>query len=248
MIIDSHVHLGKSIFGYELTLEKLLSTMEEYQIDYSVICPNQPRTYHLEPENDYIASVAEAHSNLIGFARVDPRQEEKAIDEVSRAISKLGLKGVFLHPWEEGYRVNSESVVAVVEKATELGVPVMIASGYPWLSHALQVADVASEVPNATIIMTNGGQINISGMAQADAYLAMEKQPNLYVETSGVYRQDFIENCIEKFGSSRVLFGSNSPRMNQGFELERAKSATKKNSEKQKDVLGYSMARILNLV
>ena len=96
--------------------------------------------------------------------------------------------------------------------------------------------------------MTNGGQINISGMAQADVYEAMRSHNNLYIETAGMYRQDFLENCIDEFGAKRVIFGSNEPRMHQGFELDRAISATKKNQADQKDVLGLSMGRLLNMV
>jgi predicted TIM-barrel fold metal-dependent hydrolase len=248
MIIDSHVHVGKSIFGYELTPEVLLESMRQYQIDISVICPVQPMNYHLETENDYISELTQQYNkHFIGFCRVDPRQGEKAVLEVTRSITKLGLKGVFLHPWEEGYRANADVVVPVVKLAATMEVPVMIATGYPWVSHALQVADLAGKVPDANIIMTNGGQINISGMAQADAYLAMRERPNLYIETSGVYRQDFLENCVQEFGANRVLFGSNAPKMTQGFELERAISATKKNQTIQQDVLGYSLKRLLKL-
>jgi predicted TIM-barrel fold metal-dependent hydrolase len=248
MIIDAHVHVGKSIYGYEQTPELLLKSMNHLGIQLSVICPVQPMNYHLEPENDYIASLASNHKQrFIGFGRVDPRQGQQAVREVERAISQLGLKGIFLHPWEEGYSASAECVVPVARRTAELGVPLMIATGYPWVSHALQVAYLAGEVPEASIIMTNGGQLNVSGMAQADAYEAMRKHKNLYIETSGVYRQDFLENCIQEFGSHRVLFGSNGPSMHQGFELDRAISATKKKETQREDVLGRSMGRLLRL-
>ncbi|MHB1683902.1 MAG: amidohydrolase family protein [Bacilli bacterium] len=248
MKIDAHVHVGKSIFGYELSPEKLREDMLQNGIDVSILCPVQPYTYHLEPENDYIARLVREYGDVfVGFCRVDPRQGDKAVQEVERAISTLGLKGVFLHPWEEGYRVNADFVVAVVERASELRVPIMISTGYPWLSHALQVADLASQVSEAKIIMTNGGQINISGLAQADAYQALRRQDNLLIETSGVYRQDFLENVIKEFGSQRVVFGSNAPRMHQGFELDRAISATKNNHEHQVQVLGGAIRTILQI-
>lgn len=249
MIIDAHVHVGKSIFGYELAPEALLESMKENGIDYSVICPVQPMNYHLEPENDFIAKLTQQYPKFfLGFCRVDPRQGEKAVLEVKRAIKTLGLRGVFLHPWEEGYRINAEYVVSVVNEAAELGVPVMVAAGFPWVSHALQIADLAGRVPEASIIMTNGGQINISGLAQADAYEAMRSHENLYIETSGVYRQDFLENCIQEFGAKRVIFGSNGPKMHQGFELDRAISATKKNEASRVNVLGHGMGLLLKIV
>jgi len=239
MIVDIHVHVGKSIFGYELTPEALLQNMERTGIDYSVLCPVQPFDYHLGPENDYMAEVVARHpQQLTALCRVDPRQGGKAIEEIRRAIGSLGLRGVFLHPWEEGYRVNSDAVVAVARTAGELGVPVMVSTGYPWLSHPLQVADLARQAQDTTIVMTNGGQINISGLAQMDAFTAMERQENLLVETAGVYRQDFLERVVQTFGAHRLLFGSNAPRMHQAFERDRALSATKSDLQDQDLVLG----------
>lgn len=247
MIVDAFTQVGKSIHGYEQTPEKLLSSMERYGIEYSIVCPVQPFSYHIEPENDYVAELTKKNKErFIGFCRVDPRQGVKAVLEVERGIKDLKLNGVFLHPWEEGYRINDTFVIPVIERSSDLGVPVIIATGYPWVSHALQVADIAQKVPESKIVMTHGGQINISGLAQSDAALAMRSNKNLYMETSGVYRQDFIEEAIEEFGPERILFGSNSPKMHQGFELDRAISATKNNSGKSK-VLGGSVRKLLNL-
>ena len=73
-------------------------------------------------------------SNLSALAAWIQGRVKKAVLEVKRMISILGLKGVFLHPWEEGYRVSADFVVPVAKAAAELGVPVMIAAGYPWVS------------------------------------------------------------------------------------------------------------------
>jgi predicted TIM-barrel fold metal-dependent hydrolase len=247
MIIDAHVQVGTSINGYALTPEDLLAGMKTYGIDAAVISPVQPYSYHLDSQNDYISSLAMQHAGtFIGFCRVDPRQGEAAVSELNRAFSELKLRGLYLHPWEEGYQANAGYVISVVEQASKLQMPVMIATGYPWVSHALQVADLAERVPDAQIIMTHGGQLNVSGRAQADAYLAMRTCPNLYIETSGVYRQDFIENVISEFGDSRVLFGSNSPLMHQGFELDRVYSACRDMADKSR-ILGGNISRLIGL-
>ena len=247
MIVDAFVQVGKSIHGYENPPEEVLRNMEEYGIDKSVICPVQPYTYNLEPQNDYVSGLVKKYpQSLIGFCRVDPRQTDKAVSEVNRSIEELGLKGVFLHPWEESYKVNEDFVIPILRQAAALNVPVMIATGYPWVSHALQVAHLAEQVPEVNIIMTHGGQINISGLAQADAALALRSHKNLFMETSGVYRQDFIEEAIDEFGAHRVFFGSNSPKMHQGFELDRAISATK-NNPLQSVVLGEGIKQLLNM-
>ncbi len=245
MIVDGLTMVGTSINGYRLGAEELLASMASNGIDKSVIAPVQPKSYRLEPENDAVA-VAQARypDRLIGFCRVDPRQGEDAITELRRCVLRLGLRGLLLHPMEEGYTINDPPAVRLVGEAGSLGVPVVVAAGYPWVAHAQQIRSVAEQAEGTTIVMSHGGQINISGLAQADAFLAMQTCDNLCVGTNGVYRQDFLEECVEAFGPERVLFTSMAPVFDQGFELERVRSIKMEESDRQ-CVLGANMVRIL---
>ncbi len=245
MIVDSLTILGTSISGYELKAEELLASMDANGIDKSVIVPVQPKTYRLEPQNDAIAVThAKYPDRLIGFCRIDPRQEEDAVTELRRCVLRLGLSGLMLNPMEEGYTINEGHAVRLVKEAGSLGVPIIIAAGYPWVAHATQIRSVAEQAEEATIIMSHGGQINISGLAQADSFLAMDTCSNLYIGTNGVYRQDFLEECIDAFGAERVLFTSMTPVFNQGFELDRANSVKMEEADRP-SVLGGNIMRIL---
>ena len=247
MIIDSLTILGTSINGYQLGADELLASMESNGIDKSVIVPVQPKTYHLEPQNETVAVTQTRYPDrFVGFCRIDPRQGEDAVTELRRCVLQLGLKGLMLHPMEEGYTINEDHALRLVTEAGSLGVPTIIAAGYPWLSHATQIRSLAEQAEEATIIMSHGGQINISGLAQADAFLAMEMCGNLYIGTNGVYRQDFLEECIDAFGSERVLFTSMSPVFHQGFELDRAKSV-KMEEAARPSVLGGNIIRLLEV-
>ena len=44
-------------------------------------------------------------------------------------------------------------------------------------------------------------------------------------EIRGIYREDFIEDTVSELGPERVLFGSNAPYMDQGFEAARIRFA-----------------------
>jgi predicted TIM-barrel fold metal-dependent hydrolase len=245
LIVDGLTMVGSSINGYRLGAEELLASMDSNGIDKGVIAPVQPKSYRLEPENERIA-VAQARypDRLIGFCRVDPRQGEDAITELRRSVLRLKLKGLFLHPMEEGYTINDPPAVRLVREAGFLGVPVVVAAGYPWVAHAQQIRSVAEQAEGTTIVMSHGGQINISGLAQADAFLAMQTCDNLRVGTNGVYRQDFLEECVEAFGPERVLFTSMAPVFDQGFELDRVRSIKMEESDRQY-VLGTNMVRVL---
>jgi len=145
---------------------------------------------------------------------------------------------------EEGYTINEGHAVRLVKEAGSLGVPTVIAAGYPWVAHAMQIRSVAELAEETTIIMSHGGQINISGLAQADSFLAMETCSNLYIGTNGVYRQDFLEECIDAFGPERVLFASMTPVFDQGFELDRVNSINMEEADRP-SVLGGNLIRIL---
>jgi uncharacterized protein len=225
MTIDVFSFLGESLLGYSQSEADLLARMDAADVDAAVVCPLKPPGYHLEVANDLVAEACLKQPRFAGLARVDPHQGERAVRELDRALGELGLRGMFLHPWEETFRVNAAFVAPLLARCAELGVPVLIATGYPWVSEAAQVGDLARRHPNATVVMTHGGQINISGLGQMDAFEVLRRNPNVCMETSGVYRQDFIQDVVNELGAERVLFGSNSPRMDVRLEVERVRRA-----------------------
>ena len=223
--IDAFTFVGESLFGRGQSPAELLASMDAANVERAIICPVKPPGYHLGPANDLVAEAVAREPRLTGLARVDPNQKEHAIQELDRAITDLGLKGLFLHPWEETFRINGPRVDPLLTRCAELHLPVLIASGYPWVSEAAQVGDLARRFPDVTLIMTHGGQINISGLGQADAMGTLQRHANVCMETSGVYRQDFLEDVATQVGPERVLFGSNSPFMDMRLEVERARWA-----------------------
>ncbi len=226
MTIDVLTFVGQSVFGYGQSAEELLARLDAADVERAVICPVKPRAYHLAAANDAVAEAAAQQARLIPLARVDPNLEEDALRELDRAVGTLGARGLFLHPWEETFRVNDPRLDPLLAHCAELQLPVVIATGYPWLSEAAQVGDLARRFPSVAMVMTHGGQINISGLGQADAFAVLQKHPNVSIDTSGVYRQDFLEDVAAELGPERLLFGSNSPRMDVRLEVQRVRWLT----------------------
>jgi predicted TIM-barrel fold metal-dependent hydrolase len=244
--IDAFTFVGQSLLGSGQTPAELLAKMDAAHVERAIICPLKPPGYHLGPANDLVAEAVAREPRLTGLARVDPNQQEQAIRELERASSDLGLKGLFLHPWEETFRINGPRVDPLLTRCAELELPVLIASGYPWVSEAAQVGDLARRFPGVTLIMTHGGQINISGLGQADALGALRRHANVCMETSGVYRQDFLEDVATQIGPERVLFGSNSPFMDMRLEVARARWANLAEDSKMQ-ILAGNAQRIFKL-
>src|SRR5215218_10995383 len=138
--------VGTSINGYQLTAEELLASMSSNGVDKSVIVPVQPKTYRLEPQNEAVAVTQLRYPDrFIGFCRIDPRRGEDAVTELRRCVLQLGLKGLMLHPMEEGYTINEGHAVRLVREAGSLGVPVFVAAGYPSVAHASQIPSLAEQ-------------------------------------------------------------------------------------------------------
>ena len=226
MLIDAHAHVGTSLFGVGQSVEDLLASMADNGIALSIVAPLKPPGYHLGPENDRIAAAVRAHPDrLAGFARVDPWQGEAAVAELRRALDELGLIGLYLHPFEEQFAANDELVFPLLALLRERGLPLLLAGGYPGFSHPSQIGDLARQFPEVTIVATHGGQLNISGLLLADAARMLRANPNVVMETSGIYREDFIEDTVAELGAERVVFGSNAPYLDQGFEAARIRLA-----------------------
>jgi predicted TIM-barrel fold metal-dependent hydrolase len=234
MLFDAHVHLGSSLFGVEQTVDDLLASMAHNGIDQAIVIPLKPLDYHFGPANDRLAAAVSAYpETFAGFSRVDPWQGRLALDELRRGVDELGFIGLFLHPFEEQFAANDERTFPLLEFLEQRSLPLMIAGGYPTFSHPSQIADLARQFPRLPIIATHGGQINISGMLLADALRTMRAHPNVIMETSGIYREDFIEDTIAELGPERVVWGSNSPYMDQGFETLRVRMAHVDDAVKQ---------------
>jgi uncharacterized protein len=220
-VIDAHVFIGDSIQGFRHDQEAILSELDRLEIDAAVLVPIRPRDYSYSAQNELVAAARQQHpSRFLALGRVDPRLEEAAA-EADRCLSQLGLQGIFVHPWEDATPISDQRLDPILEVCSARSAPLMVAAGYPWVSEATQIADLAGRFPTVPIVMTNGGQINISGLGQRNAWLAMERHPNVYMTTSGVYREDFIEEVATGLGAGKVMFGSQSPLFDMDLELHR---------------------------
>ncbi len=247
MIVDGLCYLGDSAFGYGARPDELIAMMDEVGIDRAIACPVRPRGHDLAPANERVAEAAREHpSRICGFARVDPKDGPRAVEELRRAFDQLGLRGLFLHSWEDNFSIDSASMDPIMEVVDEHRAPVIVAAGYPWVSEGLQLADLAGRFPNVTLIATNGGQINISGFGQRDVEVAMDDNPNLLIQTGGVYREDFLENTEARLGPKRLVFASNFPLMDPRLEILRVRWAHFSQPSAEM-ILGGNLAELLKL-
>lgn len=222
-MFDFHTYVGNSIMGYSLEPSLLLNKMDSLGIDNAVICPMKTTDPYFKEQNKYISKLQKKYDRFFGFARVDPKLEDVAVEELYNAIKKLDLKGLILHPWEETFSINDRRIFPVINAAKELEIPVMIETGYPLVSHCFQVGELAEQFSSVKFVMTHGGHLDSSGFSLTDAKFIINRSENIFIETSGVYGDEFLEELAKNSISNRILFGSHSPWFDIRLELKRIK-------------------------
>jgi len=260
MIVDAHVHLGKSyswasyksyIFDTplgpreEFSAELFSEIMRNLKIDIAVIMTTKQAASSRDntKENEEIAAIARKYPDkFVGMSLINPLGED-AVEELERHVKELGIKALKLHPYAQCYSLILPSVHALVEKAAKLKVPVMVHSGTAPHTTPLQIATLADTFPDATVILAHAG---LSETYAADARFAAKRYENVYLETSCL-PAGYVGMAIKEVGASKVMFGSDSPWNITETELAKIE-ALKLPDEDRSLVLGGTAARIFGIM
>jgi uncharacterized protein len=233
VLTDCHCYLGPCLFGPSQDRRSLLETMDQCGVERAVVIAARPPTYRLGPANAAVLQHAlRSRHRLVPLVRIDPWQGDAAIAE-ARSFLERGARALYLNPWEESFAINSEVVWPMAALAERADCPVFVSMGHPWVAHPTQLGDLAKRFGRVRFIASHGASLDISGRGLHDARRLLTSCPNVWIDTSGVYRMDFLEGVIRDFGARRVLFGSGSPYFDMQFELERARAATSDNQSRE---------------
>jgi predicted TIM-barrel fold metal-dependent hydrolase len=241
VIVDALVYAGESLYGDGRTLAELLAEAYGAGLDYLVAAPAKPRDYDLAAASERLADeCSESSDRAVCLARLDPWQDG-APDRLARLLEHPAVRGLLLHPWEETFPANHERALALAVQAAAYGRPVIVEAGHPLVAEALSLADLARRV-EGTVVMTRGGQVNMAGLAQQSADLALDAAPNLCALSAGMYRQDWLEGCVRLYGAERLLYGSCAPVFDIGYEAERVRRAHMADDERAAVIGGNAVA------
>jgi|GEM_PF-86988 uncharacterized protein len=169
--------------------------------------------------NEYVLKVS-IENGFQPVARVNP-MDSNCLAQALGWGKERKIRAVFVHPFEDGFCANDERVVQLANELAPDGVTFIVAAGYPLGSMLGQLESLAQLAPETRIIATSAGQIDICGSHLEEAMEVFRRNSNLVAETSGIYRQDFIEALVKRLGPDRVIFGSGYPHYHMAFETRR---------------------------
>lgn len=263
MIIDTHSSFRpefvppKEKIYEDDTEDKFLETMKASGVDKAVIwfVPSNPKD--VSRINDWTAErVARHPDKLIGFANIYPPHGEAAIKEIDRALGKLKLKGLKLHPLVQGYRMNDPSVFRVLEKAREYNVPIVTHVTSPayrsFPDHMgglmQEVADVDSKWTKSVFLREMFPHYNSNKFYAAHLggiYDPEIENSRISFQTTGAC-VSAIEYAYRAVGPERIVFGSDYPFNDMASEVSKVRRA-RIPEEAKKMILGENARKTLAL-
>lgn len=216
MIIDFHCHAGRgdamtAPWNATADLTHYLRRARRAGIARTVVLPTFHRDY--ATANAGLAREVERHRpRLIGFAMVNCARDAGRIRTiVGHAVERLGFRGVKAHASESG------ATRELCEAAREFALPVLIdVFGKP------QAMDlIAPEYRDVDFILPHLGSFSDDWRAQQQVVDLLVRHPNVYGDTSGVRRFDYLVQAVRRAGARKLIFGSDGPWLHPGLELHK---------------------------
>lgn len=243
MIIDSHTHTGLRTQGAAVPVEGLIEAMRANGIDKAVVFTMEGFYSNTRAANNRLAATAARFPGILyPWVTVDPHEGEAATVELRRAISELGMGGLKLHTWVQGYSISNPKMDMVMEQVVWLGIPVIFHDGSPPWATPLQIANLGRRYRTVPVILGHGGLREL----WPDALLAARQLDNLWLGTSGVPLNG-LQKMVDTLGPERLVFGSDGGAGHPStitYRLGLVK-ALRISDQAREAILGGSMARLL---
>jgi predicted TIM-barrel fold metal-dependent hydrolase len=218
MIIDWHCHAGRgdrmtAPWNTDAPLAAYLHRARAAGIDRTVVFG----VFH----SDYAAAnaevariVARLPHRLIGFAFVHARRDAGRIFAlVERAVRCYGFRGIKVH----GY--DAMPTREVCEAARAFNLPLLV----DVIDQAPVIEMLAPQYPSVNFVIAHLGSFRDDWKAQQQVVDQLVRHRNVYADTSGVRRFDYLVEAVRRAGAHKLLFGSDGPWLHPGLELHKVR-------------------------
>lgn len=240
MIIDCHCHAGKGDgltgpWDTDASLDRYIRRADRAGIGRTVLFPAFNSDY--AAANRALARiVAAGRGRFIGFAMVHAEHDAGRISRmIGEAVEHFGFRGVKVHRHDA--RITRE----ICDAAARFGIPVL----YDVMGETSVVELLATEYPQVRFIIPHLGSFADDWRAHVALTDQLTRYPNIYTDTSGIRRFDYLARAIRRAGPAKVLFGSDGPWLHPGLELAKVRLLGLPPSDEAL-VLGGNLVRLLS--
>jgi predicted TIM-barrel fold metal-dependent hydrolase len=189
------------------------------QVDASIVLGFTSEYLGAEISNDAVAEYVRTRpAKLIGFAGIDPSAPVKAAEELERARSELGLKGIALSPAAQNLHPCSSKVEPIYELAMSAGLPVLFHPGVGVaresvleFAQPILLDEVARTYPRLKIVIAHLGY-----PWTRETLVLLEKHEHVFADISWLLNQPWeayqaLLAAHQMNVMGKLLFGSGFP-------------------------------------
>ena len=232
-IVDAHAHIESRnpLFGVTMSPRDLRKLMRKYNYSKCII---------MNKDNAADAKAVQGSKDLLAHVWVNPR--EKGCERTLRTyLKKENFIGIKLHPLFDAFLPNDPVVYPVAKIAEEFNVPIQFHCGHPPFSLPWSFEPLAKAFPKVKMVLIHMGHghiVYINGTIEV-----AERNPNLYLETSGMPMHTKVKEAMERVGKDRVMYGDDIPCGHPSWELEKVRAAELKEDDFRK-LLGENARKL----
>lgn len=250
MIIDMHTHLVLNADKDErLEVAEWFENLASAGIDGALVTGLRGLMTPTEipDDNDRVArAVRQMPNRLAGFGTVNPFACTNAVAEAERCFTELGLKGLKLHPWMQGFlNMLGPEMHALCEICAKHNAMLLFHDGTPNVSMPSQIAELARSHPDTTFILGHGGLLHLWRQASEAAAL----YANIYVTLCGPHHAA-IQHICNTVPTGRIVWGTDFGFLRSPQTLRYKKNLISRIGLSEKSyraIMGENAARMLNL-
>ena len=217
MIIDCHCHAGKgdrltAPWNTDAPIEPYLRRARKAGIDKTVVFA--PFHSNYDEANRQVAQIIRRFpGRLIGFAFVHATRDAGRIFQMVERARRWGFRGIKSHGFE------AMPTRELCEAARAFRMPLLA----DVVGRAEVVDLLASQFPDVNFIIPHLGSFADDWRAHQRVIDQLVRYPNVYTDTSGIRRFDYIVEAVKRAGARKVLFGSDGPWLHPGLELHKVR-------------------------
>lgn len=216
--------------GRPFGVNGVLNAMQKHGIEKAVLVPTMAVDCDFRLGNKVLFDAVKSNDQLYGYLAVNPNYPEESIRLMRSAMPSPKFLGLALFPGASRPYPNLDDYREILNAYRRFLKPVFVNT--PSADAVAAAEEMAREFPGLKFILgTMGGN-------DWKRAITSSRQLNLFLETSGSFDAEKIEEAVEHFGAHRVLFGSNLPYSDIGAAL-----ALVQNSELPKDALDQILNR-----
>ncbi|WP_232665507.1 amidohydrolase family protein [Pseudonocardia sp. TRM90224] len=207
-MIDFHTHTplwtsASWLGGAGFDADDFVRFMDAVGISRAVVLSHDG-LFHSTPEaNDAVAGFVGKHpGRLVGFGTYSPRRPE-ALAEIERSFAELGLRGLKLHPWLQGFSMHEQVLDPIMEIVAAHGGILLCHDGTPPYSTAGQIAALARRHPRVPVVLGHAG---LHDLWRESLHFTQETE-NLYLCICGTPPYA-AARILDRAPAHKVLFGT----------------------------------------